>query len=411
MSHLRIARTMTPIALSALVLTACSGGGNAPVADQSGASAQTASFLPQSSGTVSSGTAALAQPLPEPLLALGKTALSPDLTAPIINDSGAYQNGVIIIGTNKASAGDGIEGVADGSGAGLYGHSGSASVTSYGVYGFSPGGAGVYGYDTKSGSGVLGVSAKGNGVLGETSFPSGFVGSLQEAGVLGEDLSTDGGYWDAGVVGTTRNGYGVFASATGGTGVEASSTTGYGVFGSSTSGTAMYAYTTSGTGFVAQSGGYSIIGRNGSGTDTMSLDSNGNMIVLGNLTVDGTVTSGSSTTPAISAKNRDAQIERVGGAQLTNGSAYVSIDSDFSKQLDSTKSYRVFLTPDGDSKGLYVTDKTFAGFSVRENQGGRSTLSFDYRIVGAPRAAALPSPVQVRLPARPAFPNPQAAQR
>jgi hypothetical protein len=401
MPYLRFFLRIGTLSLLAGALTACSGG-DAPIADQSGAGAQTASFVPQSSAVAASRTDALAQPLPEPLVALGGRRIAPDITSPIVNDSGSYANGPIILGTDTAAAGYGLEGITDGSGAGVYGHSGSGSVTSYGVYGFSPGGAGVYGYTNKTGSGVLGVSAKGNGVLGETSFPSGFVGPFQKAGVMGEDLSTDGGYWDAGVEGTTANGVGVFGSASGyGFGVEASATTDYGVFATATSGTAIYADAASGTGLIAQSGGYSIIGRNGSGTDTMSLDNEGNMIVLGNLTVDGTVTQGSSITPAISSPNRDAQIERVGGARLANGSAYVSIDSDFSKQLDSTKSYRVFLTPDGDSKGLYVTDKTAAGFSVRENQGGRSTLSFDYRIVGTPRAAALPSPVRVRLPRDP----------
>jgi hypothetical protein len=44
-------------------------------------------------------------------------------------------------------------------------------------------------------------------------------------------------------------------------------------------------------------------------------------------------------------------------------------------------SYHVFITPNGDSKGLYVTAKTATGFEVRESGGGTSSLSFDYRIV------------------------------
>jgi hypothetical protein len=54
----------------------------------------------------------------------------------------------------------------------------------------------------------------------------------------------------------------------------------------------------------------------------------------------------------------------------------------------------VFLTPDGNSHGLYVTQKTPAGFVVRENDNGRSTLDFEYRIVAAPlgdRSAHLPA--------------------
>jgi hypothetical protein len=44
----------------------------------------------------------------------------------------------------------------------------------------------------------------------------------------------------------------------------------------------------------------------------------------------------------------------------------------------------VFLTPDGDSNVLYVTQKSPAGFLVCESRGGRSTLSFDYRIIAKP---------------------------
>ena len=39
------------------------------------------------------------------------------------------------------------------------------------------------------------------------------------------------------------------------------------------------------------------------------------------------------------------------------------------------------MTPNGDTNGLYVAMRTPTGFVVRETRGGRSTLSFDYRIV------------------------------
>jgi hypothetical protein len=43
--------------------------------------------------------------------------------------------------------------------------------------------------------------------------------------------------------------------------------------------------------------------------------------------------------------------------------------------------YHVFLTPNGDSKGLYVSRKTATSFEVREQGGGTSSVTFDYRIV------------------------------
>jgi hypothetical protein len=63
------------------------------------------------------------------------------------------------------------------------------------------------------------------------------------------------------------------------------------------------------------------------------------------------------------------------------------------------RAYHVFVTPEGDCKGLYVTQKSPAGFVVRELQGGRSTLTFDYRIVAKPldddgRRLALAPPLE-----------------
>jgi hypothetical protein len=46
--------------------------------------------------------------------------------------------------------------------------------------------------------------------------------------------------------------------------------------------------------------------------------------------------------------------------------------------------YSVSITPEGNSNGLYVSQKTLTGFAVRENNGGRSTLAFEYRIVAKP---------------------------
>jgi hypothetical protein len=43
--------------------------------------------------------------------------------------------------------------------------------------------------------------------------------------------------------------------------------------------------------------------------------------------------------------------------------------------------YHVFLTPNGDCKGLYVTKKTANSFEVRELGGGKSSIAFDYRIM------------------------------
>jgi len=43
--------------------------------------------------------------------------------------------------------------------------------------------------------------------------------------------------------------------------------------------------------------------------------------------------------------------------------------------------YHVFLSPEGDCKGLYITNKSANGFDVREIGGGTASVAFSYRIV------------------------------
>ena len=53
----------------------------------------------------------------------------------------------------------------------------------------------------------------------------------------------------------------------------------------------------------------------------------------------------------------------------------------FAETVNTAMEYHVFLTPKGDCKGLYVANKTPAGFEVHELGGGQSNVAFDYRIV------------------------------
>jgi hypothetical protein len=63
----------------------------------------------------------------------------------------------------------------------------------------------------------------------------------------------------------------------------------------------------------------------------------------------------------------------------------VQVDPGFADTVSETADYHVFLTPNGDSKGLYVSGKTAGSFEVHESGGGTSSLSFDYRIVAKRR--------------------------
>jgi hypothetical protein len=80
-------------------------------------------------------------------------------------------------------------------------------------------------------------------------------------------------------------------------------------------------------------------------------------------------------------------IEDVGTARMYDGVANVQISSDFAGVMDG-QWYYVFLTPLGDTRGLYVSRKSASGFQVRETEHGRGSLEFDYRIVAHPLGAA-----------------------
>jgi len=78
-------------------------------------------------------------------------------------------------------------------------------------------------------------------------------------------------------------------------------------------------------------------------------------------------------------------MEDFGSGVLERGVAVVKIDPAFADTVSGDASYHVFITPNGDSKGLYVIRKTATTFEVRESGGGVSSLTFDYRIVAKRR--------------------------
>jgi hypothetical protein len=73
--------------------------------------------------------------------------------------------------------------------------------------------------------------------------------------------------------------------------------------------------------------------------------------------------------------------EDIGRAQLREAVARVDIDPDFAAVSGLGDDYHVFLTAEGPSNGLYVSDRTSTGFEVREQGEGTSDISFSYRIV------------------------------
>lgn len=76
----------------------------------------------------------------------------------------------------------------------------------------------------------------------------------------------------------------------------------------------------------------------------------------------------------------ESSLHRSGTEEMVDGQARVELDRDFAAAIKG-KDYKVFLTPEGNSQGLYVYKKDANGFEVREQQEGTSNLSFNYQIV------------------------------
>ena len=112
----------------------------------------------------------------------------------------------------------------------------------------------------------------------------------------------------------------------------------------------------------------------------LQVDGSGNLAISGSYETFAS-TIGGGKARSFSAKSTCRRSRIPGTAQLVNGIAVVRLDPTFAASIDPMTAYRVFVTPAGDTRGLFVATRTPAGFVVRESQAGRATVAFDYRIV------------------------------
>jgi hypothetical protein len=271
--------------------------------------------------------------------------------------------------------GTGVGGFSD-QGAGIVGTSTDGS----GVSGGSTNGIGVEGgsinsYGVKGGSGnragVYGVSGTGEGLYGRSlNGPSvGVYGASPTTGVFGDGSRT-------GVTGQTTSGIGVQGTSAGGIGIDGSSTGGIGVRG-----------TTSST----RRGGAAIMGIAMTATAQAGVFIGGVVVRRGDLFVDGNLTVFGAKSAAVRfpdgsrrvlhvIESPEAWFEDFGRARLIEGRARIRLEPQFAAAV-RTGDFHVFLTPEGNSRGLYVSAKRSTGFDVREQQGGTSNIGFSYRVV------------------------------
>jgi len=256
--------------------------------------------------------------------------------------------------------------------------------------------------------GVYGTAATADGVHGVTSATNG------NSGTSGISIGTSGSAH--GVYGRSSNGQGVYGTSSSGNGVEGHST-GSGASGvagiqpgkSSGSGDGVYSESADTTNLYEaleakadSSNTYIFEGFNASTNGLCTIDYNAALACTGGADFKTVRTrhqnSAGEHVLAYASESASATIDDVGTARMVGGVANVAIDRAFAATIDHHNPYYVFLTPMGDTRGLYVSAKTPSGFLVREAQNGHSTVSFDYRIVARPLDAK-----NDRLPLAPAL--------
>ncbi len=112
-----------------------------------------------------------------------------------------------------------------------------------------------------------------------------------------------------------------------------------------------------------------------------TIDVSGNLYCSGSVSPVVPVDGGSKKVALYAVEAPESWFEDAGSGQLANGSAVIHLESMFGQSVNTSIDYHVFLTPNGDCKGLYVSQKSPTSFEVHELGGGTSSVAFDYRIM------------------------------
>jgi hypothetical protein len=261
--------------------------------------------------------------------------------------------------------------------------------------------SGVWGYG-RTGTGVAGLSGPGHGVVGSASVQT-------KCGVFGINAA------GIGVGGSSRTGVGVLGGSASHNGVAGLSTAPLDIKRISVdpvfAGVAGVA--TRGVGVLAQSlAGENAVGLYATAPTTAA-------IFKGNVVVDGTIyvsagnnlvlgtpgnKNGAVTFPdgsqrlLCAVESPEAWFEDFGEAVLMRGKARVALDPDFARTVDLRR-FHVFITPYGETAGLYVSRRTKRGFDVAERTPGKSSgVRFSWRVVARPKSATIKRFAKTTIP-------------
>jgi hypothetical protein len=287
--------------------------------------------------------------------------------------------------------------------------------------------------------GVIGRSRQNSGVLGQTGALGGFSGPADPA-VMGV-ASGNTGDGVSGVALGNGNGVSGVANGPGALGVAGSGTFGVGgftsgnnmagVFGSASADSpGVWGQTSSGSwpaveGFnrgnnngvrgvslgTAPPGGganVGVVGFSTSGSGVVGIASTPSGVAFGGLFFGGLLVASGPKSAAVkhrdgshrlfySVESPESWFEDFGRTKLVRGKAEVKLDPNFAGFV-RTDDYHVFLSPEGQTKGLYVSRRSRKGFTVREQEEGASTTTFSYRIVARRKDLKIQRFKPVRLP-------------
>lgn len=262
-----------------------------------------------------------------------------------------------------------VDGSAAGTGAAVYGQN---SGTGQGVYGLTNNASGiaVYGLNlSTTGTAIFGIGQNAAGYSSTSGSGAAFSGA--SIGMVANASSSTG--TAIRVAGQGVLSYPALAAGSGG----AFAGTSFGVYGIGntvgngntggyfTNGSGSYAY----VGFTFGGTAYKI---NGAGTVSTIVKNTKNQSV--NLYCP---------------ESPEVLFQDFGTGVLVNGSAHINMDETFTKNITVNEKHplRVIIQLEGDCKGVFVTNKTQAGFDVKELQGGNSNIPFTW-FVSANRADA-----------------------
>ncbi len=134
----------------------------------------------------------------------------------------------------------------------------------------------------------------------------------------------------------------------------------------------------------ASSTNYAYVGVNYNHTNNANATGGTNYKILGNGVVS-TIVPDAENKPRImfAPEAPEVLFQDYGIGKLQNGTATIKIDKTLAKNIlvDAEHPLKVFIQLEGDCNGVYVTNKSAEGFTVKELQNGNSNVSFSWQIV------------------------------